>query len=99
MDGPRERFIKWSIVTDRFAMGRDSLVGKLIREKYADMPVEKAKLYAKSDPEYTAYLEEYHKALQSKAKAQIELENLQSAFDSLQSALSFDKEHLRRLGG
>ena len=98
MRKPRELFIKWSQVVDRYKRGKEWKLATLI-VKMDGKSAEAKKQQALASDEWKQYLDEWDNASKEKATAQVRVENLQTDFEALQSALSFDKVKLGKLGG
>lgn len=102
MQKPRERYLKWKQVCDRYDRGAKSKLASIFMmiRKISDKDVSAAMLEksAYASQEYEDYLKEWDNAEKEKIKAQVEYENLQCAFDALTSSLAYQRESMKRLG-
>lgn len=95
MERPLEHFLKWKEIVDRFERGKNSVWSKCFLKSEGETVKEReAKAYA--DPEYVAYLDEWHEASKKAISARVEYENLKNQCEALQSALSYDREAIKR---
>jgi len=100
MEKPRELYLKWKAIVDRYERGKETKLGliraTLDREKKTQ---DDLKYECRAHPDYQTYLEEWRAAEENMIKAKVDFDNLQCQFDAYQSALSYQREHLKRLGG
>ena len=93
---PRELYLKWKQICDRFERGRHTIYGEFYGYQSKEEAVESRKAKAYSCDGYKEYLEKWDKAEKEKIKAQVKYENILTNFEAYQSALSFDKEMIKR---
>lgn len=100
MDDHRERYLKWRAICDRYERGKETKLGLirmgLVKDKKTQ---DDLKAETRSHGDYQKYLEEWASAEQNMISARVEYENLQCQFEAYQSALSYQREHMKRLGG
>ena len=98
MHRPMERYLKWKQIVERYERGKHTAFANAFLKTEAET-VRERELIAYASPAYVAYLEEWDKAQKEMVKAQVEYDNLRSNFDALTSALAYDRESMKRLGG
>jgi hypothetical protein len=99
MEPARERYLKWKQVVDRYKKGSKTKLAQIYTIITIASSVDERKNMALSHPDYVQYLSEWDTAEKAMIKARVLFENLQSAYDALTSALAFDRESMKRLGG
>jgi len=98
MDRPREEYLKWKAVLERYEQGKHTKFAECFLKSTGDT-VKERELIAYASEDYKKYLDEWDTARKGTIKAQVKFDNLKCAFDALQSALSYDREAMKRLGG
>lgn len=93
---PMERYLKWKQITERYERGKHTKFAQCFDFEMRELTIKERELAAYANQEYKNYLEEWDSAEKEKIKAQVEYENLKMSFEALQSALSFDREAMKR---
>lgn len=98
MSGPLERWLKWREIRERFERGKNSIFAKCFL-KAEGGTVKEREMVAASAEEFMKYLDDLHEAAKSEISARVEYENLKNQFDAMTSALAYQRESMKRLGG
>lgn len=97
MEAPLERMLKFRQIVDRYERGRDSKLGEIRQAlEKRNKTQDDLRYEMRAHPDFKTYLEEWDKAEKEYIKARVAFDTLKNAFDALQSALSFDREHMKR---
>ena len=95
---PRGKYLQWRAFCERMERGKHSVFATIYMETN-EGTVEQRKSQVYASPQWKSYLGKVRKYEKEKIKWQISYENLKTKFDAIQSALSYQREHLKRLGG
>lgn len=97
MGEPREFYLKWRAVNERYEMGRHSKLSECFVKAQAETVKERESIALASD-EYKEYLEKWDDARKEMVKAQVQFENLKCRFEAIQSKYAFLRESMKHLG-
>ena len=100
IEKPMEAFLKWRQVADRYERGKKSKLAQICVGLRGEGKVSVAQLEmeAYATPEWIKYETEWDDAERKKVAAQVQYETLQNRFSAIQSALSYLRETMKRLG-
>lgn len=96
MEKPMERYIKWKQINDRFERGKKAKLSQLMMQHEGTVASREMEAYGSK--EWAEYLAEWDNATKELAKAQVEYDTLQNRFAAVQSALSYLRESMKRIG-
>jgi hypothetical protein len=97
---PYERYLKWSVIVDRWDRGKGSALAAIIQslprtEKESFTSLESRAL---ASEEWKKYLERWHQSDKERVRAKVEFDTKKWEHDSLQSVLAYERDSMRRLG-
>ena len=95
----REEYLKWKQMCDRYERGKHWKFATIFQQIPPDGTIEVRKQKAYAHPQWQEYIEEWNHVDEMKMKAQVKFENVRNDYEAFQSALSFDRETVKRLGG
>lgn len=106
MDRPRELYLSWRRIAERYDRGKHTVLAEIMATHRANLEasgekatVNQLEMLAYSDERYKKYLKEWDDAEKAMTQARVVFENLQCAFEALQSALAYDRDAMKKISG